>query len=268
MKILLFLFILWSLCFPKEDLSKEDVERLAELMSGSIGGSASKGIVGGLNIRRGFQFPEVVFEMQDVVGSHSKEEIENVVDNGMLGLRSVYYRHLRKKYGFKGKVLTKFIIAKNGEISEVDIIHSSTGNSEFDEAVKKELYSWKWNAKNSSTTTTILFNFDVIYQSRSGAIISGPRLANETLGSLIQKYPRLRNVYIRYLKLKSGFNGHIVLRFTIAGSGEVTNADIIASTTEYAEFDEAVKKELSTWKWKPIESDNATVAVIIYSFYE
>ena len=143
------------------------------------------------------KFPEVVFEMQDAVGSHSKKEIETVVDNGMFGLRSVYYRYLHKKYGFKGKVLAKFIIAKNGEISEVEIIHSSTGDSEFDEAVKKELYSWKCNAKNSSTTATILFTFDVIYQSRSGVIISGPRLANETFGSLIPKFPRLRNMYIK-----------------------------------------------------------------------
>ena len=107
------------------------------------------------------KFPEVVFEMQDVVGSHSKEEIENVVDNGMLGLRSVYYRHLRKKYGFKGKVLTKFIIAKNGEISEVDIIHSSTGNSEFDEAIKKELSTWKWKAieSDNATVAVIIFSF-------------------------------------------------------------------------------------------------------------
>ncbi|MCL2261520.1 MAG: hypothetical protein FWC15_09240, partial [Fibromonadales bacterium] len=108
MKMLLFLLILWSLCFPKEDISKEELERLAELMSGSIGGSYGKSRPVEKSIKA--RFPETVFEIQKATGSHSKEEIKSVADNGMLGLRSIYYKHLAKGPDFDGNVLLKFTI--------------------------------------------------------------------------------------------------------------------------------------------------------------
>jgi len=257
MRIVLILLMLWSLCFPKEESAEDPLH-------GLTGGSYQSWPVGR---QAKFRFPETVFKTQEVIGSYSKEEINAVADNSMLCLNSIYYKYLSKNLGFEGNVLLKFTIAGSGEASNIDILSSTTGNTEFDEAVKKEFSTWKWNVKNGSTMVTILLKFIGIYKSQ-GYIISGPRLGSEIISVLSANMPKSRNIYRqKYLKLKPGFDGEIVIRFTIAGSGEVINADIVASTTEYAEFDEAIKKEFYTWKWKPIEKGNATVTAI-FSFKE
>jgi TonB family protein len=71
----------------------------------------------------------------------------------------------------------------------------------------------------------------------------------------------LRNIYNKHLNLKPGFSGKVTLRFTIAPSGDITDISIVSSTTEYPEFDNAIKDMVSTWKWKTIKSGNATATI-------
>ncbi|MDR2999743.1 MAG: hypothetical protein LBU89_00645, partial [Fibromonadaceae bacterium] len=96
MRTLLILFMLWSLCSPSPR-----------------------------SYIRQYRFPEVVFEIQEITGSCSKEEINAVVDNEMLALRSIYFKYLEKnkKSLADGNILFKFTISKNGEITKADIIH-------------------------------------------------------------------------------------------------------------------------------------------------
>jgi TonB family protein len=77
---------------------------------------------------------------------------------------------------------------------------------------------------------------------------------SEFLDDVIANSPSLRNnVYREYLKMKPGFSGKVMLRITIAASGEVTDISIRSSTTDYPEFDKAVKDAVATWKWKPVK---------------
>ena len=75
------------------------------------------------------------------------------------------------------------------------------------------------------------------------------------------RMPALRSIYKEHLKQKPGFSGKVVLKFTIAASGEITNIDIISSTTGYAKFDKAIKDNIATWKWEAIESGNVTPTI-------
>jgi len=78
----------------------------------------------------------------------------------MLGLRSIYFKDLDKGLYFAGDILLKFTIAKNGKVASVDMIHSTTGNAEFDEAIRKELSTWKLKPiEDGNTTVTVIFNF-------------------------------------------------------------------------------------------------------------
>jgi TonB family protein len=218
-----------------------------------------------------YKFPEVIFKIQEVTGSYSEKEIKAVADYNMLGLRSIYFKYLDKGLYFAGDILLKFTIAKNGKVASVDMIHSTTWNAEFDEAIKKEIAIWKWNvtkSDNNTSTAILLFKFTAISRYNHYIIDSGPRLDREIVQIILVNMPRFRTIYMKeYFKRKPGLEGKIILRFTIAGSGEVIKADIVASTTEYAEFDEAIRKELSTWKLKPIEDGNTTVTVI-FNFTE
>jgi len=106
------------------------------------------------------EFPKTTFEIQEVIGSYSKEEIEAVVDKNILSLRRIYLEYLSKesvRYG--SNILFKFTIAKNGEITRIDRLYSSTMRVEFDKEIKSEIATWKWNAKNDGAKVTILFKF-------------------------------------------------------------------------------------------------------------
>ena len=73
--------------------------------------------------------------------------------------------------------------------------------------------------------------------------------------------PALKRIYTEHLKQKPGFSGRVVLKFTIAASGEITKIDIVSSTTGYAKFDKAIKDSVATWKWTAIESGNVTPTI-------
>jgi len=89
----------------------------------------------------------------------------------------------------------------------------------------------------------------------------GSRSKQEIMQVINARMPGLRNIYNKHLKLKSSFTGKVTLKFTIDASGDITAISIVSSTTSYPEFDEEVKKMVSTWKWKAIQSGNTTPTI-------
>jgi len=74
-------------------------------------------------------------------------------------------------------------------------------------------------------------------------------------------YFNLENIYSNYLKKKPGFSGKVMLKFTIASSGDIISISIVSSTTSYPEFDNAIKDQVAKWKWKAIKSGNTTPTI-------
>jgi len=244
MKVVLILLMLWSISFSERGFAEEPLDGLAA-------DSLSRKVIKKkpLNVR----FPEVTAEIQEATGSYSKKEINTIADNGMLSLRNIYYKYLEKKLDFEGDVLFKFTIAGNGEVSNIDILSSTTGNAEFDEAIKNKMATWKWKTTRSgkATLVTLLFKFTIIGSyNYAGVILGGTHRYNIVMWNMNMLFPRLHNIYVAFHKLKPDFSGKIVLKYTVAESGEITKVDITVSTTEYPEFDEAIKNELAAWKWK------------------
>jgi TonB family protein len=210
------------------------------------------------------KFPEATYEIQTTTGLYSKDEVKTVTDYGMLGLRSIYYRYLEKGLDFGGNVLLKFTIAENGKISKANIVHSSTGNADFDKAIKNKISTWKWNAVDSVTTVKILFRFTALshtnYNGDKPYIFNGPRPSRKVMQSIGALSVRFRRIYNKYSKLNSDFDRvKLVIKITIAENGKVTSVDIVSSTTEATEFHEDIKNEIYTWKLEPIEGGNTTV---------
>ncbi|MDR1813009.1 MAG: TonB family protein [Candidatus Fibromonas sp.] len=88
----------------------------------------------------------------------------------------------------------------------------------------------------------------------------GSRSKQEILAVVNARMPGLRNLYNKYLKLND-FSGKVTLKFTIAPGGDIINISIVSSTTGYADFDNAIKHMVSTWKWKAIKSGNCTPTI-------
>jgi TonB family protein len=87
------------------------------------------------------------------------------------------------------------------------------------------------------------------------------RSKEEIMDVVNANMPELNKIYRGFLKQKSSLSGKVVLKFTIAASGEVINIKIISSTTRHAKFDKAIKEKVATWKWETIESGNTTPTI-------
>ncbi|MDR2584352.1 MAG: AgmX/PglI C-terminal domain-containing protein [Fibromonadaceae bacterium] len=98
-------------------------------------------------------------------------------------------------------------------------------------------------------------------------INEGSRSKPEIMAVINARMSGLNNLYKKYLKLKPGFSGNIVLKLIIAPGGDIIDIYIVSTTTGYAAFDNAIEKMIYTWKWKVINSGNSTVT-IQFSFAE
>ena len=87
------------------------------------------------------------------------------------------------------------------------------------------------------------------------------RSKTEIIAVVNARMPGLKKIYDKYLGSKPGFSGNVTLEFIIAPSGDIIKSDILSSTTDYAEFDNAVKNMVGTWKWKAIKSGNTKVSM-------
>ena len=96
---------------------------------------------------------------------------------------------------------------------------------------------------------------------------SAGRSAADIMKVVRNRTPGLRHVYNMFLKKKRGFQGKVTLRFSIAPGGEIVSIAIVSSTTDYAEFDEAVKHAVSRWRFNKVKSGN-TVVTIPFTFTE
>lgn len=89
----------------------------------------------------------------------------------------------------------------------------------------------------------------------------GSRSASDIMKVVRQRTPGLRHVYNTYLKKKPGFQGKVTLRFVIAPGGDIISNAIVSSTTGFAEFDNAIKKAVSSWTFNKVKSGNTTVTI-------
>ena len=89
----------------------------------------------------------------------------------------------------------------------------------------------------------------------------GSRSEADIMKVVRQRTPGLRHIYNKYLKKKSGFQGKVTLKFTIASSGEIISISIVSSTTGFNEFDNEIKESVSRWKFSQVQSGNTTVSI-------
>jgi TonB family protein len=91
----------------------------------------------------------------------TKADIMKVVNQRVNSFKSIYSKYLKNKPGFSGKVTLRFTVAPSGDIISIGVVSSTTGYPEFDEAIKNEVATWKWEEaiKSGNATPTIPFNF-------------------------------------------------------------------------------------------------------------
>ena len=92
-------------------------------------------------------------------------------------------------------------------------------------------------------------------------VVSSSRSAEDIVKVVHQRTPGLRHIYNKFLKQKSGFQGSVTLKFTIAPGGEVVSISIVSSMTGYDKFDDEIKTAVSRWKFGKVKSGSTTVVI-------
>jgi TonB family protein len=90
---------------------------------------------------------------------------------------------------------------------------------------------------------------------------SGSRSAADIMKVVRQRTPGLRHIYNKFSKEKPGFQGKVILKFTIAPGGEIISISIASSTTGFGKFDAAIKSAVGNWTFSRVKEGNTTVTI-------
>lgn len=76
------------------------------------------------------------------------------------GLRHIYNKHLKKSSSFSGTIVFRLNINADGTVQKVQIDSTTTGNTDFDEEVRKAV--GRWNFQNMNSGVVAKLNTDVV----------------------------------------------------------------------------------------------------------
>jgi len=129
------------------------------LLNGLWGGGGS-----GLNLQAkggaGLRAPTASeVDMGEATGQRSTEAIVSVIRSHVPGLRHTFEKYLQMQPGFKGKISFRFTIAPNGDIIELTIVSSTTGNDQFDEEIRDKVKSWRFEPIKGTANDVITIAF-------------------------------------------------------------------------------------------------------------
>lgn len=100
-----------------------------------------------------------------VRGSRSAEDVAEIMRQRSPGLEHIYNKFLKKKPGFKGRVVLRFEIAPSGEVARSTVAYSSTGYEEFDNAVRDYVGQMTFGEVESGSakvTIPLTFGFSIL----------------------------------------------------------------------------------------------------------
>jgi TonB family protein len=80
--------------------------------------------------------------------------------------------------------------------------------------------------------------------------------------------PGLRYIYNNFLRIHSGLQGKVTLRFAIAPSGQVVDVALAASSTKLEAFDDAVLQQVMSWRFDPVKGIGNDLVTVPFNFSE
>ena len=91
-----------------------------------------------------------------VRGSRSAEDVAEIMRQRSPGLEHIYNKFLKKKPGFKGRVVLRLEIAPSGEVVRTAVAYSSTGYEEFDNAIRDAVGQMTFGTMESGSTKVVV----------------------------------------------------------------------------------------------------------------
>ncbi len=100
-------------------------------------------------------------ELGGEAGSRSPESILRVIRQHIGGFRYTYEKYLRDNPNLGGKISLKFTIAPSGDIIQISIVNTNTGNTGLDDEIKDKARRMKFDQiEKGNVTVTYAFVLD------------------------------------------------------------------------------------------------------------
>ena len=100
-------------------------------------------------------------ELGGDAGSRSPESILRVIRQGMGGFRYVYEKFLRDNPNLGGKISLRFTIAPSGDIIQIAVVSSNTGDESLDATLMGQAKRMKFDQiEKGNVTVTYAFLLD------------------------------------------------------------------------------------------------------------
>jgi len=90
----------------------------------------------------------------------NEAEVYKTVSTYVGGLKYLYNNELRKNPLLKGKVTVKIVISQDGKVVKSEVVSSTLGSPELEEAIINRIYRWRFPELNGVDDFTIDYTFD------------------------------------------------------------------------------------------------------------
>jgi TonB family protein len=90
----------------------------------------------------------------------NEAEVYRTVGTYIGGLKYLYNNSLRKNPLLKGKITVKIVISQDGKVVKSEIVSSTLGSPELEEAIINRIYRWRFSALGDVEDFTIDYTFD------------------------------------------------------------------------------------------------------------
>jgi len=144
------------------DGSNGEFRKARRALAGKLRQGTENGTGGGLAMRARVTPPKPTdIDMGGDAGTRSSESILRVIRQNIGGFRYVYEKFLRDNPNLGGKISLRFTIAPSGDILQIAVVASNTGNDAMDDNVKEQAKKMKFDSiDKGNVTVTYAFLLD------------------------------------------------------------------------------------------------------------
>lgn len=177
--------------------------------------------------------------------------------------RIVTERHLAMLYagyGMVGTVSHRYYIDVTGDKKRCTIkvtkYKAWKGDNEVPYVDVDQIYNYYW--------APLFGGFESNFEEDEDDAI---RSSKDLDAVINQHYQELDDIYKQYKKdTKKKFEGRVMLKFTIAASGNIIDISIEGTTTGELEFDQQIKEAVSKWDFGEIPGSNNKTLIVPFDF--
>jgi len=189
-------------------------------------------------------------ETQNIEASLSKDLIRTTVRNNIDDVKFCYDSLLETQSQLEGKLVFKWVINSDGEVSEIENIEDSVGSSELVACLQSNIKEWTFPKPEGNGSVTVSYPFVFTPPSESQEPVTEKTTPAKNIQTTVNNnIDDVKFCYDSVLETQSQLEGKLVFKWTISPLGKITDNVIIEDTIGSFELIDCLKTKMGEWKF-------------------